>query len=229
MFEAKNLASEQAKAESYRHDFDQMATVVNDTLLHLTQQHGAHAWKCIEAYILKGGWEPWFQVELTLALNIAMNNTFHTVAQVSVFREQPIYALSGTSQKSDILVRLVNLNDKNDVRNLSIELKCQSRLQSGTGESGFITDVTADSSKVGLATVDEKVWPCRCLNILAYSTLNQTKFPGLANFSPIFDVGPSNPVNGHEILGGVTLHFVAKYKDFTSKNSSFKGSKITDF
>jgi hypothetical protein len=215
MFEAKHVQDGQAKAKSYQNDFNEMSTVVEETLLYLTQQHGQHAWKCIEAYILKGGWEPWFQVELTLALNVTMNQKFHTVAQVSVFREQPIYTLSKASQKSDILIRLANLNDQTDTRNLSIELKCQSRLQSDTGDSGFIAVVTADSNKVGLATMDEKVMPCRCLNILAYSTLTTEKFPGLAHFTRITDVGPSNPVNGQEILGqGVTLHFVAKHKDF---------------
>jgi hypothetical protein len=229
MFEAKHLNGEQAKAQSYKEDLNEMSQVVKDTLIHLAEQHGVHAWKCIEAYILKGGWESWFQVELTLALNVAMNNKFRTEAKVSVYREQPLYALSGTSQKSDILIRLVNLNDPSETRNLPIELKCQSRLQSGTGENGFITVVDADSTKVSLATLDEKVLPCRCLNILVHSTLTTAKYPGLAHFSTIKDLGPSNPINGQEVLGSVTLHFVAKYKDFIWKNESFKGTKITDF
>jgi len=178
MFEAKNFVDDQAKAASYKEDFTEMSNVVDETLLFLAKRNGQHAWKCIEAYILKGGWELWFQVELTLALNVAMNDKFHAVANVSVFREQPIYALSGESKKSDILIRLINLNDQTDTRNLSIELKCQSRLQSDTGENGFITDVTADSTKVWLGTMDEKVMPCRCVNILVHSTLTITKFPG---------------------------------------------------
>ena len=80
MFEAKGIKDDLDKMKSSQDDFDKMSKVVAETLLSLTKQYGQHTLKCIEAYTLRGGWEPWFQVELTLALNFAMNNEFHNKA-----------------------------------------------------------------------------------------------------------------------------------------------------
>jgi hypothetical protein len=83
----------------------------------------------IKAFMQRGGWENWLQVELANALNAR----FSEIANIQREDAAP-YTMGG--RRVDILVsHMPDFNNPPDLRPLAIELKAESIFQSGIGNS----------------------------------------------------------------------------------------------
>jgi hypothetical protein len=207
--------------ENYRKkvtkDLSTIADVAIQTVAKLADDLHGNGHKLWHAYYLKGGWEPWLQVELALALDKTMKKNFGKSCHVEVFREQPVYAVleqgrERERQKTDIMVRLVNLHDKS-IRVLLIELKCQS----ASNRSNLATQVKKDIDKVSLTTMDARVVPCRALNIFAYVQSREKKMKDWKGFSKFHHI---------DYVTEERMSFFSAYRDFIfPDNTEMTGSR----